>query len=214
MQGTIFFLFSVGQIACSPEIVQMPIPFDEERITLSLEYLQERYGIEKESPKIDPVMVVVHWTAINSLQDSYHAFEGTRLPGFREAIRGASPLNVSAHFLIDREGTIYRLMPDTLFARHVIGLNHCAIGIENIGSDENPLTDKQMKSNLFLIRQLHRTYDIQYVIGHHEYTSFKGHPLWKEVDPDYITIKTDPGDEFMKRLRKKLSSLNIKGPPE
>ena len=214
MQGTIFFLFSVGQIACSPEIVQMPIPFDEERITLSLEYLQERYGIEKESPKIDPVMVVVHWTAINSLQDSYHAFEGTRLPGFREAIKGASPLNVSAHFLIDREGTIYRLMPDTLFARHVIGLNHCAIGIENIGSDENPLTDKQMKSNLFLIRQLHRTYDIQYVIGHHEYTLFKGHPLWKEVDPDYITIKTDPGDEFMKRLRKKLSSLNIKGPPE
>ena len=200
--------------SCSPEIISKSIPFDQERIELSLEYLKERYEITRKTPSIKPVMVVVHWTAIKSLESSYEAFKDTRLPGSRDAIKGASPLNVSAHFLVDRDGSIYRLMPDTLFARHVIGLNHCAIGIENVGNDDMPLTNKQMKSNLYLIKKLYNMYPIKYVIGHHEYTKFRKHPLWKEVDPNYLTSKTDPGDDFMFRLRKKLSSMDIEGPPK
>lgn len=53
---------------------------------------------------------------------------------------GSSALNVSTQFLVDRDGTIFRLLPDTTFARHVIGLNHLAIGIENIGCDDMPVT--------------------------------------------------------------------------
>ena len=206
--------FALICTSCSHEIIDKPIPFDEERVKSSLEYMKDRYGIVKESPTIKPEMVVVHWTAINTFQHSYNAFVNTRLPESRGGIAGASPLNVAIHYLIDRDGTIYKLMPDTLFARHVIGLNHCAIGIENVGSDEKPLTKKQLKANTYLIKELCRRHQISYVIGHHEYTLFRNHSLWKEVDPNYLTTKTDPGDIFMRKLRKRLSSCDISGTPD
>ena len=39
-------------------------------------------------------------------------------------------LNVGAQFLVGRDGAIWQLMPETALARHAIGLNWCAIGIE------------------------------------------------------------------------------------
>jgi N-acetyl-anhydromuramyl-L-alanine amidase AmpD len=122
-------------------------------------------------------------------------------------------LNVSSQFLIDRDGTVFRLLPETTFARHVIGLNYLAIGIENIGSDDMPLTNAQLEANEKLIRYLKRKYPIDYVIGHHEYQRFQKTELWKETDPNYRTVKSDPGDEFMIRLRKKLTDINLKPLP-
>lgn len=205
--------------ACSgsrpPEIVEKPIVFDEERSRLSLEYMQDHYGIKAASPVIDPRMVVVHWTAIPTFEGSFRAFYSSRLPGSRTAIKNASALNVSVPYLIDRDGTIYQLMPDTLFARHVIGLNHTAIGIENVGDgDQHPLTEAQYDANKQLISYLAKKYDIDYVIGHHEYQRFRNHPLWLETDPDYLTEKSDPGDAFMERLRKDLETLDLKPLPE
>ncbi|MDZ7681457.1 MAG: peptidoglycan recognition family protein [Fodinibius sp.] len=125
----------------------------------------------------------------------------------------ASALNVSAHYMIKRDGTIYQLLPDTLFARHVIGLNHTAIGIENVGSKEQPLTDAQLRANSFLINRLKQRHDISYLIGHYEYPLFEGHPLWKERDESYRTDKIDPGKAFMDRLRENVRGLQLKGPP-
>jgi len=206
---------SLSCIACSssrpPELVEKPIIFDEEREQLSLEYMYEHYDITASTPTIVPRMVVVHWTAIPTFEGSYQAFYDSRLPGSRTAIQSASALNVSVPYLIDRDGTIYQLMPDTLFARHVIGLNHCAIGIENVGDgNQYPLTEAQFEANKQLIRHLAQKYDIEYVIGHHEYQRFRSHPLWLEKDPDYLTEKSDPGDEFMQRLRNDLTGLNLK----
>lgn len=205
-------------MSCSPkglEIKQRPIQFDEERRTLTRAYLKDRYGIEQEDERIEPRMVVLHWTAIPTLQESFEAFYPSRLPGIRSDIQSAGSLNVSAHYLIDRDGQIYQLMPDTLMARHVIGLNHCAIGIENVGGTEDtPLTEAQLRSNIELVRQLAFKYPIQYLIGHHEYTSFEGHPLWKERDSSYRTEKTDPGMEFMSKVRHKVKDLSLEGPPQ
>ena len=36
----------------------------------------------------------------------------------------------SAQFLVDRDGTIYSLMPETFMARHVIGLNLSSIELK------------------------------------------------------------------------------------
>lgn len=196
--------------ACTPEIIDKPITFDQERLELSKQYLKDRYGIDKSEPVIDPKMVVLHWTEIPDLAGSFRAFKDSRLPNSRPEIAGAGALNVSAHFLVDRDGTIYRLMPETLMARHVIGLNHCAIGVENVGGTANtPLTDAQLRSNIALVRYLRSKYAIDYVIGHHEYRKFEGHPLWLEVDSGYRTVKTDPGDDFMKAVRK---ALDLKEP--
>lgn len=196
-------------------IVDRPIEFGEERIQLTKEYLEQRYGLQKDTPEIEPKMIVLHWTAIPTLEKSYQAFEKSTLPNWRPDIETVSGLNVSAHFLVDRDGTIYRLMPEKTMARHVIGLNHCAIGIENVGgTEDSPLTRKQLRANVWLVDYLAEKYDIEYLIGHYEYTRFEGHPLWLEVDEGYRTKKTDPGQKFMKRVRRATKKHNFKPVPE
>lgn len=196
------------------KIVDKPIIFDDTREKLTLEYLDSHYDLRQETSTIAPKMVVVHWTQIPSFEKSFNAFNPVKLPNYRGDIQTASALNVSSQFLIDQDGTIYRLMPETTMARHVIGLNHCAIGIENVGgTDEMPLTDAQLKSNIELIKYLKEKYPIDYVIGHYEYTYFDGHELWLEKDDGYRTKKVDPGKEFLASVRKGLSELDWKEIP-
>lgn len=196
-----------------PGVIKRPIIFDDLRRQLSLQYLSERYGLEQNEPTITPKMVVSHWTVIPTLEATFNAFNPSQLPGGRKEIMSAGALNVSAHYLVDRDGTIYQLLPETTLARHVIGLNHCAIGIENIGNGTDlPLTDEQLASNVAIVRYLHDKYGIEYLIGHYEYALFEGHDLWKEQDDGYRTEKTDPGIDFMKRLRSRVSDLRLNGP--
>ncbi len=200
-------------MACTTQkkIVDIPIIFDDQRIELTKEYMAQRYGLDKDSTQIIPKMVVLHWTAIPSLQKSFATFNRSTLPNWRPDLVNVSGLNVSSQFLVDQDGTIYRLMPETTMARHTIGLNHCAIGIENVGGTEGlPLTKKQLKANIFLVKYLASKYDIEYVIGHQEYTLFEGHPLWLEVDDGYRTTKTDPGMDFVEKVRKATKKFNFK----
>ena len=201
-----FFQISCATCQATFRIFDKPVTWNAEREELSLKYLKDRHGLEKETASIEPQMVVVHWTAINSVEVTFDVFNPTTLGG-REDLTGASNLNVSSQFLIDRDGTIFRLLPDTTFARHVIG-------IENVGGSDSPLTKEQLKANEELIRYLKRKYPIEYVIGHHEYQNFQTTDLWKENDPDYRTVKSDPGDAFMQKLRKNLTDLNLKPVPK
>lgn len=195
------------------KIVDKPIKYDSTRIKLSLQYLKERHGISQKSVKIEPVMIVLHWTAAKTMMSTFNAFNTPTLEGDRKDIAGVSNLNVSSQFLIDRDGTIYRLMPEDSFARHVIGLNYCAIGVENVGSGDFPLTPEQLSANEQLVRYLSKKYKISYLIGHYEYTAFKNTALWKETDPSYQTGKTDPGVDFMQKIRLNLKDLGLKGSP-
>lgn len=191
-------------------ILDKPIIFDETRKQLSLDYLARRHGMKQAEPYIKPKMIVLHWTAISTLDSTFDAFNPSILPG-RPDLQAASRLNTAVPFLVDRDGTIYRLLSDTTFARHCIGLNYCAIGIENIGN--NDLTEAQLEANVQLVRYLKQKYTIDYLIGHYEYKDFIGTPLWKETDPNYLTEKADPGKAFMRNVRKRVKDLNLKGSP-
>lgn len=194
-------------------IVDKPIIFDATRTKLSLDYLKRRHALIQDEPTIKPTMIVLHWTASRSLMGTYNAFNKSILPSGRKNLIGASSLNVSSHFLVDRDGTIYQLLPDTTFARHVIGLNYCAIGIENVGSNDYPLTKAQLLANEKLVRYLSKKYKIQYLIGHYEHTLFRNTSLWRETNPYYQSGKIDPGKTFMKNIREELQDLNLKGAP-
>ncbi len=210
-------LFLVFYVACKSQvdIIDKPIIFDETRKELTLEYLEDHYGLQQDAPTIDPKMIVLHWTAIPTFEGSFDAFKNVKLPSWRPDIENASALNVSSQFLIDQDGTIYRLMPETTMGRHVIGLNHIAIGIENVGGTEDkPLTEAQLKSNIALVEYLADKYDIEYLIGHYEYTNFEDHPLWLEKDDGYRTKKTDPGEDFMRKVRQATEKLNFKQIPD
>lgn len=213
------FLYLISFVlltACEKNItiVDTPVKFTEKRVALTKEYLMNRYGIVQDHIEIAPKMIVVHWTAIPTLEKSFAAFDNETLPNWRPELVNQSALNVSAQFLIDRDGTIYRLMPENHMARHVIGLNHAAIGIENVGgTDETPLTKAQLKANINLIKHLKTKYPIDYLIGHYEYTLFENHPLWKELDAGYRTEKTDPGKSFMTRIRAATTALDFQKNP-
>ena len=193
-----------------PDIVDKPIRFGPERMALTKAYMKEHYGIDTNDTKIVPRIIVIHQTAIGDLQKAWETFNPERLPGSRSDIASASALNVSVHFLVDRDGTIYRLMDETTMARHVIGLDHCSIGIENVGGVDgaDDLTKAQLKADAELVFYLATKYpSIDYLIGHYEYRKFEGHPLWKEKDPDYRTEQHDPSERFMKALRRLVHKL-------
>ena len=154
-------------------------------------------------------MIVIHWTGSSSIEGTFNQLNAPYLPNYLpEKLQSAGKLNVSSHFLVDRQGTIFQLMPEFWMARHTIGLNRSAIGIENIGSNEAPLTKKQLIANAELIKHLVNKFPkIEYLIGHHEYLAFYETPLWEELDSNYYSIKTDPGKEFMKQLNKKIKYL-------
>lgn len=211
--GTAFWLISCSS---SLNIIDKPISFSPNRIDLTKEYIHNRYGLDTNTIAIDPKMIVVHWTAIPTLQKSFDVFNKEMLDSTRPGIQRAGMVNVSIQFLVDTDGTVYRLMPETWMARHVIGLNMEAIGIENVGgeNDVDNLTDEQLEANEKIVRYLKKKYpEIEYLIGHYEYRDFESSPLWEEKDPTYRTKKTDPGPRFLGLLRDRVSDLGLKGVP-
>ena len=83
-------------------------------------------------------MIVLHYTAGGSAQGTRSYFDHPEIEASARSCVAAGKVNVSSHYLVDRDGTIYQLQPETRFARHCIGLNHLAIGVENVG-DATPL---------------------------------------------------------------------------
>lgn len=132
-----------------PAMESRPIAFTDRRRRLIREYARIHYGREMET--IVPQAVVVHWTASDSRDGVYRYFYNEENPHLRNGT-----LNVASHFLVDRDGTIWQLTPETALNRHAIGLNWCAIGIENVGGVDGreDLTRAQLEANVKLIRYL------------------------------------------------------------
>jgi N-acetyl-anhydromuramyl-L-alanine amidase AmpD len=197
-------------------IIDRPVPFPAERIQLTQEYIRDHYGLQVANIDIVPRIIVLHWTAGRTFEGDFNTFTPSRLRG-RPELQSVGELNVGIHFLVDRDGKIYRLMPETWMARHVIGLNYNAIGVENVGGARgvDDLTAEQRAANIWLVKYLARKYPtIEYLIGHHEYRLFEGHPLWLEKNDSYRTRKSDPGEAFMSAVRSAVSDLGLKGPLE
>ena len=201
-----FFLLTLYTQAI--EIKQLPIEFSQNRIELTKEYIKKSYGLDVKNINIIPKMIVIHHTASDDFKESFDRFYPELLLSDRKDIQKAGSLNVSAQFLVDSDGTIYSLMPETFMARHVIGLNLSSIGIENVGGDKKSLTQEQLKANIELVKYLKEKYKtIEYLIGHYEYRNFEHHPLFLEKDASYRTIKHDPSVEFMEKLRENFKDL-------
>ncbi len=177
------------------------ILWTEHRDELIDEYTLRHYG--KICREIIPQAVVVHWTAMGTLESNWGFFYN------EEMNDDEGRLNVASQFLVGRDGTIWRLMPETKFARHIIGYNHCAIGIENVGGYDGreDLTEEQLAANVQLIKYLHEKYPtIKYVFGHYQQNAARASGLYIENVAGYYSIKTDPGKIFMNGLRAQLES--------
>ena len=194
-------------------IIEKPIKYSKLRESLSIKYLKERHSLLQNRPTIKPKIIVLHYTDGGTIHSVYDYFNTEKIEDSRKFNKAQSELNVSSHYLIDRDGTVYHLVCDTLFARHIIGLNYCSIGVENIGSKSNPLTEKQVISNVKLVKYLCSKYPIEYLIGHSEYSNFRLSKYWKESNANYFTYKDDPGVDFMKKVRSCLTTYKLKQTP-
>lgn len=200
--------------AASPKIIDRPIRFDAERVSLTVAYRRAHQDPLASDASMTPRMVVLHFTGGTSLDSAWAYFQRLKADPSRKGLVRAGAVNVSAHFLVGQDGTIYRLLPETTMARHAIGLNHVAIGVENVGNGKSmPLTEAQVQANAALVRYLTTQFSITHVIGHHEADRMRGHPYYLEKDPSYRNTHNDPGPEFMKRVRALLADLPLSGPP-
>jgi len=203
----------VATTIVSPEVVVSNVAVDtistlsDRKLALTSEYCQRNYGFS--GYRLDsPKMVVVHHTVIPTLRQTLALFQRDELAPNRKFINRFSPLNVGIHYVIDRDGTIYNLLPDTIIARHIIGFNHVSLGIENVAATKEDLTEAQLKSNAALVNALKSKHPtIQYLIGHDEYnnTDLPHYELFKSLDENYQPYdKPDPGEKFMTDLRYQL----------
>jgi len=158
-----------------PHIVWKPIPYGATRRAEMATYAQKHYGIR--SWVLRPRAIVEHVTATDSFSSVYSTFAADVPDAELHELPGTC-----AHFVIDRDGTIYQLVPLNVMCRHTVGLNWVAIGIEHVGvSDAEVMRDAaQMRSSLALTVWLMWRYRILLanVIGHNESLTS---PLHKEL---------------------------------
>lgn len=201
-------------VRAEPDVIDRPIAWTGEREALTVAYRRAHQDPAATDSRIEPHVIVLHYTGGSSWKATWRYFARTRLEAGRAALRKGGEVNVSAHFLVGRDGTIYRLLPDTTMARHCIGLNHVAIGIENVGDgDRYPLTAAQVEANAALVRDLARRHRITHLIGHSESNAMRRHPYWLERDPAYRNAKSDPGGAFLAKVRARVADLALEGPP-
>lgn len=133
-----------------------------------------------------PNYVIIHFTAQDSAAQTLKTFTVVRT-------------QVSAHYVIGRDGKVYHMLNDYLRAWHagiskwgsVTDMNSCSIGIELDNNGSEPFKDAQINSLLALLAQLKTSYGIPTA-------NFIGH---QDIAPKR---KPDPGPLFpWKKLAQK-----------
>jgi len=197
-----------------PPIVWTPIPFPLRRKSEMAAYAERHYGTK--SYRLEhPRVIVEHVTVSSTFAPVFTSFsqdapdrELHELPG------------LCTHFVIDRDGTIYQLVPLSLMCRHTVGLNDTAIGIEHVGLTDQDVLDnpEQLGASIELTLWLTQRFDIRLrnVIGHNESLTS---PFHHELVPR-LRCQThgDWTSADMEIFRERLAALAVRyavhlGPP-
>jgi N-acetyl-anhydromuramyl-L-alanine amidase AmpD len=130
------------------------------------DYAQRHYGIHDFRLR-DPRVIVEHYTVTSSFGPVFDYFSRNEPDPELHELPG-----VCSHYVIDRDGTIYRLVPTSIMCRHTVGLNYTAIGIEHVGQSDAKVMGnrRQLAASLRLTRALQGRFGIatRNVIGHNE----------------------------------------------
>jgi N-acetylmuramoyl-L-alanine amidase len=149
-----------------PAIVSKPIPFGAQRRAEMAAYARRHYGLSTWQ-LVRPRVIVQHYTASESFASAYSTFASDTPDSELHELPGTC-----AHFVIDKDGTIYQLVSLATMCRHTVGLNYTAIGIEHVGTSDAEILQnpRQLAASLALTAWLMSRYGIQLrnVIGHAE----------------------------------------------
>ncbi len=152
----------------SKDIQPVELSDQEEKTTDTASFIKQKlvsWGFQKSSSrKIDTI--IIH-SSYNALGDEPYDVDGL-LDIYKQ-------YGVSAHYLIDREGTVLRLVEDKNIAYHAgvssvpdgrTNVNFFSIGIELMNTKEDKCTSSQYKSLNKLLDLLENNYSIKYTLGH------------------------------------------------
>jgi len=91
-------------------------------------------------------------------------------------IKQFSHYRVSSHYVIGRDGSIFRLVKESniafhagrnaLLDGHITSLNSSSIGIELMTSYDEAPTDKQVHSLALLVKDIEKRYKIDHIVRH------------------------------------------------
>ena len=150
----------------APPIVSKPIPFGPQRLRETAGYSAHHYG-QATWRLSRPKVIVEHYTANESLAETWNGFASDAPDSELHERPGTC-----AHFVVDRDGTIYQLVRLSVRCRHTVGLNWTAIGIEHVGTSDREILDnpRQLAASLRLTGWLMERFgiDLGDVIGHAE----------------------------------------------
>lgn len=121
------------------------------------------------------------------LHSSYNASGGDTY-NLDKIIGQYEQYGVGAHYLIDRSGQIYSLVPEPSIAYHAgeskmpdgrKNVNDFSIGIELMGTEESSFTDKQYTAVNDLIADIKTRYKIKDIVGHGDIAPKRKTDPWK-----------------------------------
>jgi N-acetylmuramoyl-L-alanine amidase len=159
-------VLALARAVAPPREVRKPIPYGPERRADMADYAERHYGIHDFRLR-NPKVIVEHYTVTSSFAPVFDYFSRNEPDPELHELPG-----VCSHYVIDRDGTIYRLAPTSIMCRHTVGLNYTAIGIEHVGQSDAQVmgNSRQLAASLRLTRALQGRYGIatRNVIGHNE----------------------------------------------
>ncbi len=147
------------------EITKKPEIQEENKSDLKINDKLISWGYaSSDSRKIDTI--IIH-SSYDALGDDPFSVNGI--------IAEYKQYGVSAHYLIGRDGKIYRLVKDKDIAYHAgvskmpdgrTGVNNFSIGVEIVNTKTGKITAEQYSSLKKLIAEIKGKYSIKYVLGH------------------------------------------------
>ena len=192
-----------------PPMKYDPIPFGHSRKHQMAGYSKRHYGERAWRLNSRQVRaVVLHYTAGPSYSSAWSTF-ASNAPAL-----GERP-GVCAQFIVDRDGTVYRLTSLKIRCRHAIGINHRSIGVEMVQRDLGDPTataeaildrHRQARPAVRLVAWLKQRYDVSRrdIIGHamvNDSHLFEERTSWRNDHSDWLP---KPVRRFRKRVSRQL----------
>ncbi len=136
--------------------------------------------------------VIIHSTFNNSGGEKYD---------INLIIKQFSFYNVSSHYLIGRDGTIYQLVDEKNIAFHagiskmpngMCGVNNFSLGIEIVTSFEETPTVEQMQSLINLVKDIQKRHKINYILRHSDIAPNRKTDPWNFDWEVFLKNLSDP----------------------
>ncbi len=163
---------------------------------INCDYLDRLKRGKRKRAREEIKRIILHHTAESSFSQTYH---------------GLKARGLSYHYVIDKDGTIYQLVPEAYMAWHAKGANFDSIGISlvNTGYANDQYTEAQYESLNELLKDIIGRYpnlelDNQHIFAHYEVSNVKWDPSpnfdWAKIGLPghikYVSMRCQPLPEF------------------